>query len=212
MSAAHPEDLELAQQIAAGDEAAAATFFQNHGGELFGFARKMLADVNAAEDVLQEAMLGMLRSICNFDGRVSIRAWSFAILRNKIVDQIRKNGRDLLVTTSDPERENYDNSGSWKANQSIDPWDEQAELLEIVRRCMELLPHNQREALHLRAIEGMAAQDVAEVLDMTYANLRQTLHRGRQSVRRCTDQHLGGDSGYTDSGTGGETSQEGGSA
>lgn len=198
MPANHAEDLELATQIAGGDEAAAATFFQNHGGEMFGFARKMLTDVNSAEDALQEAMLGMLRSIRNYDGRVSIRAWAFAILRNKVIDQIRKKGRDLLVTTSDPEQESFDNNGHWKANQSIDPWDEQAELLDVVRKCIQQLPHNQREALHLRAIEGLAAQEVAEVLDMSYANLRQTLHRGRQSVRRCTDQHLGGDSGYVD--------------
>lgn len=190
MAAAHPDDLKLAQQIAGGDEAAAATFFQNHGGEMFGYARKMLTDANAAEDVLQEAMLGMLRSIGNYDGRVSIRAWAFAILRNKIVDQMRKSGRDLLVSSSDPEQENYDNSGQWKANQSIDPWNENAELLDIVRRCMEQLPHNQREALHLRAIEEMPAREIADVLGMSYANLRQILHRGRQSVRRCTDQHL----------------------
>jgi RNA polymerase sigma-70 factor, ECF subfamily len=194
VSAAHPDDLALAQQIAAGDEAAAATFFTNHGGELFGFARKMLSDASAAEDVLQEAMLGVLRSISKYDGRVSLRAWAFAILRHKVVDQIRKQGRDMLVSTTDPELENYDNSGSWNANQSIEPWDEQAELLDIVRYCMEQLPHNQREALHLRAIEGMPAQEVAEVLEMSYSNLRQTLHRGRQSVRRCTDQHMGEDS------------------
>ncbi len=205
MAIAHQEDFELAQQIADGDEEAAATFFQNHGGELFGFARKMLRDATSAEDVLQEAMLGMLRSIANYDGRVSIRAWSFAILRNKVIDQIRKAGRDLLVTTADPEQESFDNNGHWKANQQIDPWDEQAELLDIVRRCMEQLPHNQREALHMRAIDGIAAQEVAAILDMSYANLRQTLHRGRQSVRRCTDQHMGvGDGKYSGHEAGGE--------
>jgi RNA polymerase sigma factor (sigma-70 family) len=56
---------------------------------------------------------------------------------------------------------------------------------------MDSLPHNQREALFLRALEGMPAKEVAAVLEMSYANLRQVLHRARQSVRRCADQALG---------------------
>lgn len=191
MEVAHAEDLELAGQIAAGDEAAAAELFRRFSGEMFGYARKMIGDPVLSEDVLQEAMLGMLRSMPKYDGRVSLRAWGYGILRHKIVDAQRKRGREPVVSGSDPEGEDYRQDGHWKEGVTFQPWNENAEVVDVVRACMDALPHNQREALFLRALEGMPAKEVASVLEMSYANLRQVLHRARQAVRRCADQALG---------------------
>jgi RNA polymerase sigma-70 factor (ECF subfamily) len=188
---AHAKDLEFAGQIAAGDEAAAAELFRRFSGEIFGYSRKMIGDPILSEDVLQEAMLGILRSIDKYDGRVSLRAWGYGILRHKIVDALRKRGREPIVSGSDPESEDYRNDGHWKEGVTLRPWNENVEVLDVVRACMDSLPHNQREALFLRALEGMPAKEVAAVLEMSYANLRQVLHRARQSVRRCADQALG---------------------
>ena len=191
METAHSEDLELATRIAAGDEGAAAELVRAHSGEMFGYARKLVGDATLAEDVLQEALLGILKSIERFDGRVSLRAWSYGILRHKIVDALRKRGREPLVSGSDPEGDQYREDGHWKDDVTHSPWNENAEVVDVVRKCMDTLPHNQREALFLRAMDGLPAKEVAEVLEMSYANLRQVLHRARQAVRRCADQALG---------------------
>lgn len=191
MEVAHAKDLEFAGQIAVGDEAAATELFRRFSGEMFGYSRKMIGDPILSEDVLQEAMLGILRSIGKYDGRVSLRAWGYGILRHKIVDALRKRGREPLVSGSDPESEDYRQDGHWKEGVTMQAWNENAEVLDVVRACMDSLPHNQREALFLRALEGMPAKEVAAVLEMSYANLRQVLHRARQAVRRCADQALG---------------------
>lgn len=191
MKTAHSEDVALASRIAAGEEDAAAELVRAHSGEMFGYARKLLGDPVLAEDVLQEALLGMLKSIDRFDGRVSLRAWGYGILRHKIVDAQRKRGREPVVSGSDPESDQYREDGHWKEGVTLSPWNENAEVVDVVRHCMETLPHHQREALYLRAMDGMPAKEVAEVLEMSYANLRQTLHRARQAVRRCADQALG---------------------
>jgi RNA polymerase sigma-70 factor, ECF subfamily len=188
---AHAKDLEFAGQIADGDEAAAAELFRRFSGEMFGYSRKMIGDPILSEDVLQEAMLGILRSMRKYDGRVSLRAWGYGILRHKIVDALRKRGREPIVSGADPESEDYRLDGHWKEGVTMQTWNENAEVLDVVRACMDALPHNQREALFLRALEGMPAKEVAAVLEMSYANLRQVLHRARQSVRRCADQTLG---------------------
>ncbi len=188
---AHPEDLALARRIAVGDEAAAADFFRQHSGEMYGYARKMLGEAEAAEDALQEAMLGALRSIERYDGRVALRAWAFGILRHKITDAHRKRGRDFVVSSADPEAERFQAGGGWKDDVTFQPWDEKAELMEIVRRCMDELPHNQREVLLLRALEGLSTREAAELLELSEDNLRQVLHRARASVRRCTDRKAG---------------------
>jgi len=190
-AAKHPKDFALLQRVSAGDEAAASEVMQSLGGEMFGFARRMLADEQAAEDALQEALLGLLRTAGNFDGRESLRTWVFRILRNKIIDQYRKRGRDLVVSDADPEAASFSSSGHWK-NLDFQPWNESAELLEVVQHCMELLPHNQREALQLKAIEELSAQEASEILGVSVANFRQILHRGRASVRKCADDKIGG--------------------
>ncbi len=184
-------DLDLARRIAGGDEAAAADFFRRLSGEMYGYARKMLGDPALAEDTLQEAMLGVLRSIERYDGRVALRSWVFGILRHKITDAHRKRGREFVVSSADPEEARFQAGGGWKEDVTFQPWDEKAELVEIVRRCMEELPHNQREVLVLRAVEGMSTREAAQLLELSEANLRQILHRARASVRRCTDQHAG---------------------
>ncbi|MBC8327800.1 MAG: sigma-70 family RNA polymerase sigma factor [Planctomycetes bacterium] len=188
---AHPADLETARRIAAGDEEAAAGFFRELSGEMFGYARKMLGDPSAAEDALQEAMLGALRSIGRYDGRVSLRSWAFGVLRHKITDAHRKRGRDFVFSSDDPEAERFQADGHWNKDVTFQPWDENAELMEIVRRCMEDLPHNQREALVLRALEGLSTREAAGLLELSEDNLRQVLHRARASVRRCADQKAG---------------------
>jgi RNA polymerase sigma-70 factor, ECF subfamily len=191
MSVAHPNDFELAQRVAAGEELAATELVQMLSGEMFGFTRKMIGDSNSAEDVLQDTLMGILRSIDRYNGSTSLRTWGFSILRHKIVDAHRKRGRDRVVASVDPESDQFDSGGHWKDGVTLDPWNENAEIVEVVRRCMEKLPDNQREALHLRAMDGLSAREVAEVLEMSYANLRQVLHRGRKAVRRCADQALG---------------------
>lgn len=191
MTTTHADDVELAARVGAGDELAASELFQRLSGEMYGYARKMIGDPVLSEDVLQEAMLGMLRGIDKFDGRVSLRAWGYGILRHKIVDALRKRGREPLVSGSDPESDDYREDGHWKEGVTLEPWNENAEVVDVVRHCMETLPHNQREALHLRALDGMPAKEVAAVMEMSYANLRQVLHRARQAVRRCADQALG---------------------
>lgn len=178
------------QRVAAGDEGAANEVLTKLSGEMFGFARRMLVDEQAAEDALQEALLGLLRTSGNYDGRESLRTWVFRILRNKIIDQYRKRGRDLVVSDADPEAASFNANGRWN-DLDFQPWNESAELLEIVRHCMELLPHNQREALQLKAIEELSAQEASEILGVSVANFRQILHRGRAAVRKCTDAKVG---------------------
>lgn len=190
MTVAHDTDLELARRIADSDEGAAAELFQRFAGEMYGFSLRMLGDAGAAEDVLQEAMLAVLRSAGRYDGRVALRSWAFSILRNKIVDVHRKRGRQVHVSSDDPEAASFLSDGQWSSLR-FQPWEESQEVLEVVESCMEQLPHNQHEALVLRALEGLSSAEAAEILDVSETNLRQILHRARAAVRKCAAGRMG---------------------
>lgn len=190
MTVAHATDLELARRIAAGEEAAAEELVAALGREMFGFARRMLSDATAAEDALQETMLAMLQGAGKFDGRVTLRAWGYGILRHKIADALRKRGREAVVGDVDPERDSFDPSGHWK-QPFFSPWNEQAEILDVVRGCMDTLPQTQRLALELSAVRGLPGAEAAAALGVSEVNLRQILHRGRAAVRKCAAAKLG---------------------
>jgi RNA polymerase sigma-70 factor (ECF subfamily) len=187
---AHASDLELARRIAAGEEAAAEELLAALGREMHGFASRLLRDSAAAEDALQETLIAMLQGADKFDGRVSLRAWGYGILRHKIGDALRKRGRDALVGEFDPERDSFDAAGHWKQH-DFQPWNENAETLQVVRGCMERLPLQQREALELFALHGLDGAEAAAALEVSPSNLRQILHRGRSAVRKCAAAKLG---------------------
>ena len=163
MPVAHSSDLDLARRIAAGEDAAAEELLGVLSSEMYGFARRLLRDAIAAEDALQETLIAMLQGAEKFDGRVSLRAWGYGILRHKIGDVLRRRGREAVVGELDPERDSFDATGHWK-DVGFQPWNEAAETLEVVRACMDQLPRQQREALELFALNGLDGAEASAAL------------------------------------------------
>lgn len=72
------------------DEAALRAAYDEHGGELYGFALRALGDRGLAEEAVQETFLRAWRAAARFDPATgTLRAWLFAICRNLIVDLAR---------------------------------------------------------------------------------------------------------------------------
>lgn len=69
--------------------------YADHGGELYGYARRALGDALLAEEAVQEVFLRAWRARDRFDPDVAtVRTWLFAILRNVVVDLARRRARD----------------------------------------------------------------------------------------------------------------------
>ncbi len=73
-----------------GDQDAWREVIDRYQGRLVSFARRMLAERAEAEDLVQEAFLGLMRSLKSYDANRSLETYLFAILRNKITDHIRR--------------------------------------------------------------------------------------------------------------------------
>ena len=70
------------QALRAGDEAAFMTLVERYQGAMIRLARVHVSDRAVAEDVTQDAWLGVLRGVQRFEGRSSFRTWLFTILVN----------------------------------------------------------------------------------------------------------------------------------
>ncbi|MBJ02180.1 MAG: hypothetical protein CMK00_04825 [Planctomycetes bacterium] len=189
---AHRTELELMRRVAERDMAAAEELARMLGPGLFTGARRLVSDEQQAEDICQEALLGILRSSGSYDGRVPLQAWAFAILRNKVVDALRKAGRERVFPDDDPEAHLFTAGGGGRADVEFTPWDREAELRAVIELCMAGLSAAQREVLTLKAFEGPDSREAAGMLGLTYDNFRQLLHRSRQAIRGCVDGKLGG--------------------
>jgi RNA polymerase sigma-70 factor (ECF subfamily) len=88
--AAGEADAFLIEAVQRGDQRAWREVIDRYQGRMLSFARRMLAERSEAEDLVQEAFLGLLRSLPTYDANRSLETYLFAILRNKLHDYLRR--------------------------------------------------------------------------------------------------------------------------
>src|SRR5215212_8427904 len=88
-------ELELLVALRRGDEQAFMTLVDRHGASMFRLASVYVRDRAVAEEVVQEAWLGVLRGIDRFEGRSSLRTWLFRILTNRAKTRAEREGRTV---------------------------------------------------------------------------------------------------------------------
>lgn len=196
-------EAERLTRLLSGDEAAFASLVDDLHGGLLAFARTFTSSAPLAEDIVQETWLGVIRGLHAFDGRSSLRTWIFSILvrraRTLAVRDARQGGRRGDADASSPGVEwepGRGRVGLWERTPV--PWAledpasifQSAEALEVLQTALDALPETQRQVVLLRDVEGMAAPDVCNILDLSETNQRVILHRGRARLRRALDRYV----------------------
>ena len=93
MTAARQSDSLLIQRIRAGEADAWNELIAQFEGRLLAFVDSRLRNRSAAEDVVQEAFIGLLTSLPNFDHRRPLEGYLFSIAAHKLTDYLRREGR-----------------------------------------------------------------------------------------------------------------------
>jgi RNA polymerase sigma-70 factor (ECF subfamily) len=200
------EDAELAA-LRARDEAAFLRLVRRHGAAMLRVAGAYVRSRAVAEEVVQEAWLGVLKGLHLFEGRGSLRAWIFRILVNCAKARAARELRAVPLSALDvpgdadgpavsPDRflgEGDPWAGHWAA--PPEPWPddrvESGELLALVKAGLERLPPAQRAVMSMRDVAGLGSAEVCDVLGITEANQRVLLHRARSRVRAFVEERLG---------------------
>ena len=159
-----------------------------HGSGILAYATRMLGDKTSAEDVVQDALVNVFRTIDRFDGRCSIKSWLYRAVRNRAIDEIRRQKRFVDVG-DDPEKDFFkDDDGRWK--DECFEWDGHAareldhkNLLKLVHKEINKLPHAYREVLLLKEVEELEVNEICAALEISAGNLRIRIHRARSALR-----------------------------
>ena len=188
------EDPLLLARLRAGDQAAFATVVREWSPAMLRVARAHVRTHSSAEEVVQEAWIAVLRALDGFEGRAQLRTWVFRILLNVARRRGRAEERsnaELAGPTVDPRRFRDSDDpypGHWRAEAAPTEWGPEpallaAEFRAVLERALAELPERQRAVVELRDVHGLDHQEVCELLDLTPANQRVLLHRGRARLR-----------------------------
>jgi len=176
---------------------------EKYGDILFGFAASRVRDHSIAQDLVQETFLAALKAKAGFAGRSTERAWLFGILRNKLVDYYRLQGRETLFADLEwplPEEETaFFSSGlgkdGWVKRLAPKAWETPDESLvskefqEVLKQCLSRLPEKVTQTFLLREVDGVPSEKICKDLEVSPNNLWVMLHRARMGLRRCLEVH-----------------------
>jgi RNA polymerase sigma-70 factor (ECF subfamily) len=202
------DDSQLLAAILEGDEDSFVTLVERYHSALLRLAR-MYVDPSAAEDVVQDTWIGVLRGLSSFEGRASFKTWLFHILVNRARTRAVRNARSIPMSwlvreetesqeyAVDPARFQSAQSryaGHWLLKPSAEDFPEEqllaGELDDVLRRAIRRLPPAQSEVVRLRDVEGLPGEEVCQLLNLTEGNQRVLLHRGRSRIRAALDEYL----------------------
>jgi len=192
-------DAPLLAALRAGDEQAFTTLVTRYHASLKRVARAYVSTDAVAEEVVQDTWLAVIAGIDRFQERASIKTWLFHILANKAKTRGKRERRIVPFAsiaraddepTVPPERFQGE-SDAWPGHWAVPPrpWEDPERRLQSLeardrlRTAIGALPDPQQAVLTLRDIEGLDAQEVCELLDLSPGNQRVILHRARARVR-----------------------------
>jgi RNA polymerase sigma-70 factor (ECF subfamily) len=197
----------LVTRLRSGDERAFETLVEEYYGTMLAVARTYVKTRAVAEEVVQEAWIGVLKGLDRFEGRSSLKTWVLRIVVNIAMTRGVREARSVPFASLAPEGEEAAVEperfrgpedafpGHWQAY----PADWSAlpeerllgrETLDVIARAIDQLPVAQRTVITLRDIQGCNAEEVCEALEVTDANQRVLLHRARSRVRAALEEHF----------------------
>lgn len=180
------------------------TWIDKFGDYLYSYAMSRLNNRSVAEDVVQETFLAALKAQNNFAGASSEQTWFIGILKNKIVDYIRKASRETDLenydTIVDDEDSNFIKSGpmtgGWvphrrPADWKIDAQDmvEKKEFWKFLHYCLSALPAKMALIFTLREMEEEKPEKICNDLKISPTNLRVIMYRARSQMRTCLEKN-----------------------
>ena len=209
-TAAAAYEAEVLTRLRAGDEQAFEELVESWHGTMIAVARNYVRTREVAEEVVQEAWLGVLKGLDRFEGRSSLKTWVMRILVNIAITRGGREAHSVPFSSLlpadqeepsvEPERfrppgEAF--AGHW--NSYPGDWTSlpeegllARETLEVARRAMQELPDAQRTVIAMRDVAGCSADEVCDALDVSPGNQRVLLHRARSRVRAALERHLDG--------------------
>lgn len=181
---AGPGDAELVARARGGDRAAFDQLVLRHQDRVYTMAYRMLGNRDEALDAAQEIFLAAYRSLGAFESKARFSTWLYRVTVNRCRDELRKRGtvkHTRPASLEGPGNHAFDPPAPVAADPASAA--ETRERDEAVARAIASLPEETRAAVVLRDVQGLAYEEIAEVLGVPAGTVRSRIFRGRAQLR-----------------------------
>ncbi len=187
----------LVSRLRAGEEEAFVLLAARHQAAMLRLASTFVDNAAIAEEVVQDTWLAVLRGIDGFAGRSSFKTWLLAILVNRARSTGAHERRSVAIgdAVTAVDRSRFDAAGAWMSPPQH--WVEDSDDRLLAERlggtlglALKRLPARQRAVVLLRDVDGLASDEVCDVLEISEGNQRVLLHRGRSQLRQALEESV----------------------
>jgi RNA polymerase sigma-70 factor, ECF subfamily len=184
----HLSDQELMAVVQGGDYSPASEIYDRYSARIYNFAFRFLKNAEAAEDATQEVFVKMLKHANQFHGDAKLSTWLFSITANWCRDYLRKadnkakESDDVLVTLPAPNELSPERKLELRENEVR------------VRKALDALTPEQREAILLSRYQGLSYAEIAQIAGCSEGAVKTRVFRAMETLKKAlTGQGSGGD-------------------
>jgi RNA polymerase sigma-70 factor, ECF subfamily len=175
-------DAELIRDAQGNNHAAFETLVRRYSERAYRAAYRVVRDQQAAEEVLQEALIKAYRALPRFEERSSFYTWLYRITVNLALDRRRRGKRAPAVEWDDAIAQEIDPRAMLAEPASPEVASRRLEVREVVAEGIQHLPDGQREVLLLREVDGLSYEEIAESMQISKGTVMSRLHYARKKM------------------------------
>ena len=173
-------DAELIERCLRRDNAAWETVVSRYGRRIFHIAYKFTGRADQAEDLTQEILLKVFKSLDKFNRDADLGTWLSSVARNYCIDRYRASKREREVVVEDLLALDLAPAASGNPYRQLEERDRRS----LVRGALAQLPDKLREAVVLRDLQGLTYQEMADQLALPEGTVKSRINRGREELSR----------------------------
>ncbi len=151
--------------------------------QAYGLAYRLTGSAPEAEDLVQETYLRAYKFFHRYDDSLPFLNWICRIMSNAHIDTVRRKSKLRLTSIDQPTASGFLAIEVPDANSSPDRVMLERAMNEPVQECLNQMTSAFRPAVLLADVEGMAYEEIAELMNTSVGTVRSRIHRGRRQLR-----------------------------
>ena len=178
-------DKELIDKIRNNDEQAFAEIIDKYKDACFRVAYGIVQDKHTADDVVQDVFVKFWQIRKDFELTSKFTTWMYRVATNMALNKVRKQKKSKVFSSLGFDN-NDDNEFENKLvhNAEADKNDRNEYIKKALKTALDTLPKKQRIAFVLNKYEKMSYKEVAEVMELSLANVETLIHRAKKNLQK----------------------------